>query len=78
MYKNAKAMSRMTANAAITPPAIAAVLELLTAPIPATALEVWEVEGSSLELAVGDVESSKEKVIESRIIEEEPSPVRPF
>jgi len=74
MYKNAKAMSRMTANAAMTPPAIAAVLELLTAPTVATALEVWEVE-----LAVGDdVESSKEKVIESRRTKEEPPPVRPF
>jgi len=81
MYKNAKATRRITANAAITPPAIAAVLELfLTAPKLGVEDEVWEVNGS-LKADVddgGDDALSKEYVIESRITKDKPTPAPPF
>jgi len=79
MYRKAKAMRRTTATAAITPPAIAAVLVLLAAPgveLSGEELEVWEAANALEE--DGDVKSSKEYEMESRIISEGPLPTAPF
>jgi hypothetical protein len=79
MYKNAKATRRMTASAAITPPAIAAVLEPLTAPIGLLEDDLVGVaEAGSLTEDAVEERSSNEYVIESRIIKEDPSPAFPF